>query len=123
MLREVIMMTHARNTPLNYDVDLRELARLTEWWSAKELMELIAMAPLDRSQREEGLLTVEILMSRIRLMGSNVHPENRARRMHELFQFTASHGTSQSIREGEIKYRFGPEFTVPLPRKCRQPSK
>jgi len=106
-LREVMMIAHGENVPLNFDVDLRQLAEMTEWWSGRELMELMLDSPLN----EQAILTNDNLLAQVKLKGSNIVPELRAKRMRELLMFTADHCTSQTIRE-DIKWRFGPDFIV-----------
>jgi len=107
-LREVTMVAHAADLPLDVDVDFQEVAELTEWWSGQELMQLIRHAP----RNERGWVTRDNVIRQLRLMASNIVAGQRAKRMQELFRFTADHGTSNVIRE-EIAGRFGPGFVVP----------
>jgi hypothetical protein len=106
-LREIMMVSHAEQVPLDVDVDLLDISARTEWWSAHELKELMTETRLD----ERGILTVENLIHRIALMGSNIVPSQRRKRTQELFRFTADHCTSNYIRE-DISFRYGPDFTV-----------
>lgn len=108
-LREVTIVA-AGNLYIDPDVDFEEITRITEWWSALELVQLLATAPLSESRlTSHGTITHSTLKRQIELISSNIVREHRAQRMRELLIFTVNHSTSNIIQE-EIKYRFGPEF-------------
>jgi hypothetical protein len=104
-LRETILAYHASSIPLDVDVDLWDLAGRTEWWSALELKELMATAPLD----ERGVVLQESLLRRITFMRSSIVSSQRRQRTQELFRFSAEHCTTDYILE-DISYRYGSDF-------------
>lgn len=115
-LREVTIVAHAGNLYIDPDVDFQEITRMTEWWSALELVQLLVNAPLSKSRwTSHGTITHATLKRQIELIGSNIVREHRAKRMRELLIFTINHSTSNMIQE-EIKYRFGPDVVFPAER-------
>ncbi|HYN79865.1 MAG TPA: AAA family ATPase [Gemmatimonadaceae bacterium] len=112
-LREVVMVSHVRATPIAADLDFHEVAIKTEWWSAKELRDLMAWSP-----RDGRTLTHEMVLERVRVTGGNIVTDSRRKRTQELLRFTAAHCTSNYIREN-IEFRFG--TSIPMPAEVPPP--
>ncbi|MDO8123970.1 MAG: hypothetical protein Q6364_06290, partial [Candidatus Hermodarchaeota archaeon] len=58
--RHEILQVHSRNMPLGKDVDLEELAKITEGYSGADLANLVREAGMYAIRSEEALSTVNL---------------------------------------------------------------
>jgi len=78
---------------LDTTVDLEEIAKSTEWWSVRELMQLVGRVQNEDPLSQRALKDVKAVI------GQDVALEQREKRMKELLRFTFEHCTNASLCE------------------------
>lgn len=99
ILQKIVQFQIVQPARLESTISLEKIAGLTEWWSGRELKELIDISI------KQGFLSEESLLKNIKIIGDRVIPEHRIKRMQELVRFTDKYCTDDDIRL-DILYRF-----------------
>jgi hypothetical protein len=97
--RVKILERHARDLRREPSVRLDEIGLHTEWWSGKELKDLV------QSALRDGTLSQRELLKRMNLVNDHMRYDIRRTRMRELLKFTTDHCTDKKTKE-EVMVRF-----------------
>jgi hypothetical protein len=97
--RVEILEARIRDVRREPSVRLEEIARNTEWWSGKDLDELV------QSAVRKGALSQSKLLNELKVVNDRLTRDSRRNRMRELLKFTIEHCTDKATRE-DVKVKF-----------------